>query len=220
MALKKTDENILKAIDLASTVAYYKATKVANLVDIGYVEMHPTATNDKGEHAVRLTEKGKEYMTQSNAAAKQKPEQEAPADTAAAETPAVTFTIVENIAPPPAAAGRGGAGRKSKYNLGDLVEGGAMFIPNEPGVKHPGKSLGSMVADFNKRNTDKYYITRTLADGAAAGFGDQHKGVAGVGIYRRPLSERPAPKPRKPRADAAPVATAAPAPAPAATPAE
>lgn len=146
----------------------------------GYIEVNTNDVTDAGA-LVRLTDKGVEA---------------APKTTATA-TPSVSFAIASNLSLPPIS--RNGGGRASKYPLGDIPLMGGLFIPAEAGkdTKAASKRFGSMVADFNKENADKYLTARTLEDGGKAGFGEQYNGIPGVGIYHRPVSEKPAPRAKK-----------------------
>jgi hypothetical protein len=158
-------------------------TEGNDLVANGYIEVNTNDVTDAGA-LVRLTDKGVEAAPKAPAA-----------------TPTISFAIAANLELPPIS--RNGSGGRSKYPLGDIPLMGGLFIPTEAGkdTKAASKRFGSMVADFNKENADKYLTARTLEDGGKAGFGEQYNGVAGVGIYHRPVSEKPAP--RKPKATAA-----------------
>lgn len=170
---------ILASIASGETSRVAKTAEIDALVGNGYIEVNTSDVNDAGA-AVRLTEKG------TKAAGTATP--------TAAETPAVSFVIAQNVELP--SIRRGGGGRESKYPLKDIPEGGAIFIAAQEGkdAKNMSKQFGSMVAEFNKNNTDRYLTSRTLEDGGAAGFGDAYAGKAGIGIYRRPVSERPVKK--------------------------
>lgn len=187
MALKitKAHTNLMAAIAAGSTTHVGKTKEVEELVKDGYIEVNPGNLDSNGNAAVRLTEKGTGAVPASGS------------DETTSETPAVSFVMATNVPLPSIKRGGGGA-RESKYPLVDIVEGGAVFIPAPAGKKPSAlsKSFGSMVSEFNKNHTDRYLTTRTVADGKEAGFvgpngePDFFAGVAGIGIYRRPLSER------------------------------
>lgn len=157
------------------------------LVGEKFIEVNPQMLNDKGEAAVRLTDKGNKAAADAGAGEAANPAPAAPAFTMvqAIDLP----TIKRNVT----------TKRESKYPLHTIPLGGAIFIPHRTSAKinSLSKQFGSMVSDFNKNNEDRYLTTRTLNDGAAYGFGAEFEGVAGVGIYHRPLSEKPAPKANK-----------------------
>jgi hypothetical protein len=172
---------------ILSAIASGERTRITqaegnDLAANGYIEVNTNDVNDAGA-LVRLTDKGTAALPKTEA------------------TPAISFAIAANLELPPIS--RNGSGRASKYPLGDIPLMGGLFIPAEAGkdTKAASKRFGSMVADFNKENADKYLTARTLEDGGKAGFGEQYNGVPGVGIYSRPVSEKPAP--RKPKATAA-----------------
>lgn len=159
------------------------------LVGEKFIEVNPQMLNDKGEAAVRLTDKGNKAAADA-----------APGATEAANpAPAApAFTMVQAI-DLPTIKRNVTTKRESKYPLHTIPLGGAIFIPHRTSAKinSLSKQFGSMVSEFNKNNEDRYLTTRTLHDGAEYGFGEEYRGVAGVGIYHRPLSEKPAPKANK-----------------------
>ena len=217
--LTETHRNLLKEIDTATkagNVRFVSTAEAGELVKNGFVTVDVKNLDSNNNAAAALTEAGqKEIPTVSETTS-------APATA----TPAVSF-VIANVAPPPIArnGGSSNAGRNSKFPLGDLEVGQAIFIPatkDEKGVypepKKLSKTYGSMISTFNKNNADKYLTSRGLPDGKAAGFGDQFAGIPGTGIYREDVSKRPVRAPRKPKADAAATAAEA-APATAETPA-
>lgn len=114
---------------------------------------------------------------------------------------------------------------QSKYPQLDSLEiGQAIFItaPTGADTKKLSKTFGSSMADRNSRDKTKYFTSRSIPDGKEAGFvayfapdaidpatnqpypantinPDAYAGVAGTGLYRRPLEERKTRAPRKPK---------------------
>lgn len=182
MALKlnKTHLEILAGI-AASTVTHVGNTKeVQELVKEGLIEVNPEMLDENKNAAVRLTDAGKAAAPASETKADEKPE--------------VSFVIAANVEMPTIKRGGGGGKRESKYPLKDIPLGGAIFIVAPEGKKASAmsKQFGSLVSAFNKDNPDKFLTTRTMDDGAQ--FGPNFAGKSGVGIFHRPVSERPAPK--------------------------
>lgn len=193
-ALTASMTTLLAGIAAGTTTHVAKSDDVAALAKEGYLEVNPAMLDANGNAAVRLTEKGTGAV----------PSAPAP------ETKPVLFAIAANVELPPIQRSGNTKPRPSKYPLKDIPLGGAIFIPAEEGkdAKKMSKQFGSMVADFNKDNADKYLTTRYVPDGKASGFGlpdnpDAFAGKAGIGIYSRPVSER------KERKKAAPATGAA-----------
>lgn len=197
-ALTAAHVEILKTIAAAPAgqVAYVGAD-ARPLSDNGYIEVNTNMTDANGGVAARLTDKGTAAL---------------PAAGAPAEAPKVSFIIAQVAALPDIKRGGGNkTPRESKYPLGTIPLGGAAFIPHAgidaDGLKKLSKQFGSTVATFNQNNTDKYMTSRTIEDGAKAGFAgvnedgtpnpEAYAGIAGIAIYHRPLSEK---KVRAPKA--------------------
>lgn len=192
MALKlnKAHTDLMAAIMAGSLTHVGKTKEAEELAKDGYIEVNPAMLDPNGNAAVRLTEKGVAAIPAT-----------APA-TAPTSAPVLSFVISDAPVELPSISRGGGGGREAKYPLADIPEGRALFIPAPEGKKPSAlsKQFGSMVADFNKKHEDRYLTTRTLADGKKAGFvgrnadgtpnPDAYDGVAGIGIYRRPVSER------------------------------
>lgn len=177
----------IAAASASGNLYHPTAAEGTELAKNGYIEINTAMKDDAGNPAARLTDAGKAALP-------------APA---AAPTATVSFFIAP-VAPVPAISRKGGGGAEPKYPLKDIPEGGAIFIPAEEGRDDDStsKAFGSMVASFNKKNTDKYLTSRAIADGYDAGFRPEHapemyKGVKGTGIYSRPVSEKPVRQPRK-----------------------
>jgi len=212
--LNDNHKSLLAEIDTATKagqVRYVSKAEAGELAANGFVKVDPSNLDSNGNAAASLTEAGtKELppMTETNTAPV----------AAAGATPAVTFKIATVAPPAIVRKAPTGGGRAAKYPLADLQVGQAIFIPADASadVKKLSKSFGSMVAGFNKSHPDVYLTSRGLEDGAAAGFGDEYKGVKGTGIYREDVSKRPVRKPRKAKGETAP-ATAEAAPATAET---
>lgn len=158
--------------------------EAAELVANGYIEVNTSDVTDAGALA-RLTAAG------TKAAEKAKPA------TVGTNPQPNLYTIATTVELPTI---RRDGGRESKYPLKDIPLGGGLFIAAAAGqtAKELAGQLGSTIANFNKNN-NVYLTTRTLEDGGAAGFGEQYAGIAGVGIYHCPLTEK---KERKPKATA------------------
>jgi hypothetical protein len=199
-ALTASMTTLLAGIAAGTTTHVAKSADVDALAKEGYLEVNPAMLDANGNAAVRLTEKGTASVPTSGAGS----------DTPAPETKPVLFAIAANVELPAIQRSGNTKPRPSKYPLKDIPLGGAIFIPAEEGkdAKKMSKQFGSMVADFNKDNTDKYLTTRYVPDGKASGFAlpdnpDAFAGKAGIGIYSRPVSER------KERKKAAPATGAA-----------
>lgn len=180
---------ILAGIAAGSITHVAKSKDIDALVGEGLIEVNPTMLDANGNAAVRLTDKGKAA---------------APAPTAPADNAPVFAFSAQEVELPPIKRGGNSKPRESKYPLKDIPLGRALFIQAEDGKepKQLTKQFGSVVADFNKKNPDRYLTTRFIEDGKAAGFSlpdnpDAFDGKPGIGIYHRPVSERPVRKPRK-----------------------
>lgn len=203
--LSEANKTLLREIDTASNAGntrFVSKAEGGELVANGYIEINTANLDNAGNAAARLTDKGRKEI----------PPMTTPDNTGTpGAAPAVSFKIVTTAALPAIArSGGGGAGREAKYPVADIPEGGALFIAlppekrNEASVKQASKQFGSLVADKNKKFPDRYFTSRSVVDGKEAGFGDEYAGVPGIGIYRRPVTER---KVRKPRATAATTGT-------------
>lgn len=155
--------------------------EASDLVANKFIEVNTNDVNDDGA-LVRLTEAG----TKAAEAAKTKAGTNE--TTVGTETPANLFSIA-TVVPLPGISRSGE--RDMKYPLRDIPLGGGLFIAVTDGQTpvELSKQIGSTIANFNKNN-NVYLTTRTLKDGGEAGFGDQYKGKAGVGVYHRPLDEK------------------------------
>jgi hypothetical protein len=176
--------SILAGIAAGSVTHVAKSDDVAAMAKEGYIEVNPAMLDSNGNAAVRLTEKGTGSVPANGSGAE-------------TETKPALFAIATNVDLPAIQRGGNTKPRPSKYPLKDIPLMGAIFIPAEEGkdAKKMSKQFGSMVADFNKDNADKYLTTRYVSDGKVAGFAlpnnpDAFAGKAGIGIYSRPVSER------------------------------
>jgi len=200
MAKFTANTAMLSSIASGATTHVAKSDEVAAHIKEGLIEVDPAQLDGNGNAAVRLTDKGKAAVPAS-----------APGTVGTAST-APLFAISTTFDLPPIKRGGNTTERASKYPLKDIPLMGALFIAAADGrdPKKMSKQFGSMVADFNKDNPDKYLTSRTIEDGKAAGFAlpdnpDAFAGKPGIAIASRPVSER---KVRKPRATAAAATTA------------
>lgn len=207
-ALTEAHVTLLKEIDTATksgNLRHVSQAEGGELEANGFIEINPAIKDGNGNVAARLTDKGiKEVST-----VDQNTNTNSTAPVGAA--PAVSFKIATNISLPTIArSGGGGAGRTPKYPVSDIPEGGAIFIPaaadkrDADSLKAMSKQFGSLVADKNKAygagnehgNDERYFTSRSVANGGELGFGEEYNGVPGIGIFRRPVAERPVRKPR------------------------
>lgn len=175
--------------------------------DNGLVEFNPDIKNDKNENPYRPSAAGVALLA--NVGGTPPVEGTAPEGGAAAPAKPNLF-VMQKVAPlaikrtPPKGPT---TPREPKYPLADLEEGFGLFIPADvqEKAKSKAKGFGSMVSTFNDKNADKYLTSRFVEDGAKAGFGPHNEdgtpaadnpfiGVAGTGIYRLPVADKPARK--------------------------
>jgi len=212
----ENDVSLMQAIDsgaASGNFRYVSSAEASHLVTAGLVIVNTGMLDASGNAAAQLTENGKKALPpmtdQTNA-----PVTGTATGALAAAAPAVaapvTFAIA-NVAPP--AIKRTppkGGGQKPKYPQLDTLEvGQALFIPAPAGAdtKKLSKQFGSMMSDRNSNNKDKFFTSRGIPDGKEAGFvgvnedgtpnPEAYAGVAGTGLYRRPLDERKTRAPRK-----------------------
>lgn len=89
----------------------------------------------------------------------------------AGDSKTVKFKVV-TATPAPRA-----SGRESRYPWDALEIGQAFFIPGKTT-----SSISTMVSTRKNKHPGENYTVRQLDDGEA--FGDEFKGVSGVGVYR------------------------------------
>lgn len=191
----------LTAIAGATSTFYISAADGGDLAKNGFITVDTNDKDANGNAAAALTDLGRENVPATGKGKDAEPE--------------LTFFMTENITPP--AVKRGGGGntseRESKYPFKTIPVGSGVFMP-QPGadaeaVKKLSKQVGSVVASFNGKNADRYVTMRSLEDGKVAGFVGRNAdgtpnpeafaGVPGIGIYSRPVSEKPAPRKRTPK---------------------
>jgi hypothetical protein len=183
-------------VSATETNPLYVGADARPLAENGYIQVNQNLKDANGNVAAVLTDLGRANVPAA----------------APAETPKVSFIIAQVAALPDIKRGGGNKSpRESKYPLGTIPLGGAAFIPHPgidaEGLKKLSKQFGSTVATFNQNNSDKYMTSRTIEDGAKAGFVGQNEdgtpnpeayaGIAGIAIYHRPVSEK---KVRAPKA--------------------
>lgn len=215
MDLNETQKAALTAVHAGAESGQFVFASVKSMkafLDAGLVEGNEAAANERKEIPFRLTATGKEAINVTTTDTNTAPDANTGTTTPAAAAAPALF-VIANVEPPAIVRkATTGGGRTPKYPQLDLLEvGQAIFIPSAPGddAKKLSKGFGSMVADRNSKNKEKYFTSRGIADGFEAGFRptdnpELYKGVSGTGIYRRPLDTKPVRKPRTPKA--APVA--------------
>jgi hypothetical protein len=187
---------MLASIASGATTHVAKSDDIAAHVKEGYIEVNPQVLDGNGNAAVRLTDKGTSAVGTVGTG------------TTSTATASPLFAISTTFELPPIKRGGNTTERASKYPLKDIPLMGALFIAAADGrdPKKMSKQFGSMVADFNKDNPDKYLTSRTIEDGKAAGFAlpndpEAFAGKPGIAIASRPVSERKVRKPRTPKTE-------------------
>lgn len=132
--MKKAQIAIFVALQAAIVASpegfvYADATAAAPFVKEALIELNPQLTNEKGEVAARLTEKGKAY--------------------GAVPAPLPAFEIQSDIAIP---TGRSaGAGVKSKFPFDKLEKGQSFFVEASEQWPEPHRNLASTVSSATQR---------------------------------------------------------------------
>lgn len=208
--LNDAQKAALKAIAdgaAANTFVFSNAKSMKFYLDNGLVEANTEIKDDKGNNPYRPSAAGAALLA--NVGGTPPVEGTAPEGGAAAPAKPNLF-VMQKVAPlaikrtPPKGPT---TPREPKYPLADLEEGFGLFIPADvqEKAKSKAKGFGSMVSTFNDKNADKYLTSRFVEDGAKAGFGPHNEdgtpaadnpfiGVAGTGIYRLPVADKPARK--------------------------
>jgi len=217
----EADISVMREIDTATNSGSFRfvsSAEAGHLVANGLAIVNTSMLDANGNAAAQLTDNGKKALPPMTT------NTEATASNAAAANNAapVSFAIANVVPPKINRTPPKGGGQKPKYPQLDSLEiGQAMFIPAtapaagvsaDDHIKKLSKQFGSMMADRNAKNKDKYFTSRSLPDGKAAGFQgvnadgtpnpDAYAGVAGTGLYRRPLDERKTRAPRKSKGEA------------------
>lgn len=127
---------------------YMKPSEYKPLVKEAVAEVNLGMEQD-GNHAVRITQKGKDFLSSFN-----EPGEIPLSEKVATVTNKTTFVI--KSVPMPTTKRKGGAGRPSKYPFDNLEVGQMFFVPATEDQQDPAKSLGSVVTSANRR-----YATET-----------------------------------------------------------
>lgn len=188
--MKKVSVTLLTAIVAAGVNGTFADLKsLTELVNGNFVEVNHAMTNDNGQVAVRATEAGIAEINGKSAGGEK------------TSIPGIALASV--VIPIPEKVRGAGAGRESKYPFDKMEVNQSFFVAetSEQAQEDLFKSLGSTASSANRRFATKTGVmeekrgkqvekleytrnfeVRRVADGAA--WGDQYKGVKGVGCWR------------------------------------
>jgi hypothetical protein len=184
---------------------YMSADESGPLVTAGHAEVNAQMIEPAtGKQATRATQAGI-AAAQGSAPTGFGTPTSTPQTSPAATAAKAAFKLVSSIPIPDSKRGGGGGARPETYPFSTMEVNQAFFIPATAERPNPERSYASTVASARNRFAEpipgqtrvnrkgktvpaerytKDFVIRGIEDGAAAGFGEEFKGVKGAAIWR------------------------------------